>query len=145
MMWVRLVVAAAASLLGLCLIAHIPPFYRAYVDHQQRLDDDAWLRTQCADPDFFSKLRRHTDVCDDARTAFMRPAWLVGFQACLPSMPVLGWHEVALVGFAMMLVPSLLLPLLRAREERWERQRMLDACNPHLLSPTKPSRYALLA
>ena len=62
------VISALASLgmslllatLGLdCLSA----LYSAYNRAQMRLDDEEWLRTNCKDPIFFSKMRAHTTVC----------------------------------------------------------------------------------
>lgn len=144
LVWVRMLTLAAAALAGLWVLSHVPTFHHAYTEHQQRLDEDAWLLAQCADPEFFSNMRRHASVCDDVRVAFARPAWLVAFQACIPNAPVLGWHEVALGGLILLLAPGILLPILRAREERWERARILEACSPMLMPhPLLVSRRAL--
>jgi hypothetical protein len=135
--------AAAAAVMGLWILSRIPTFHRAYTEHQQRLDDDEWLLVQCADPEFFTKMRRHASVCDDVRATFARPTWLVAFQACIPTAPVLGWQEVVLGGLVLLLAPSILLPILRAREEHWERQRIVDACSPMLVHPMLMQRRAL--
>lgn len=132
-MWGRLSFLSAGASMGFWILTHIPIFHRAYTEHQQRLDDDHWLRTQCADPQFFSKLRRHTSLCDDARDAFARPAWLVGLQACMPThLPSLGWEGVVVVGLVLLLAPGILLPIIRTRAEQWERRRVLEACSPML-------------
>jgi hypothetical protein len=133
-MWNHLFTLAACATIALCVLTRIPTFHRAYTEHQQRLDDDEWLRAQCADPHFFSNMRRHTSVCDDARAAFTRPPWLVGVQACLPTrvLPELSWEGVVMVALLLILAPGVLLPVLRARTERMEHIRMLDACSPML-------------
>ena len=133
-MWSRFASLTTAAVVALWAITRVPIFHRAYVEHQQRLDDDAWLRAQCADPHFVNNMRRHTSVCDDARAAFARPPWIVAMQACLPDTPpTLGWEGVALVGRVRFLLPSLLWPVLRARYEHQEHQRVLDACSASLI------------
>jgi hypothetical protein len=134
MMWARLAGLTVGALFAIWAITRVPVFQRAYVEHQQRLEDDAWLRKQCADPHFVNNMRRHTSVCDDARAAFARPPWIVAMQACLPDTPpTLGWEGVALVGLVLFLLPSLLWPVLRARYEHQEHQRVLDACSASLI------------
>ena len=133
-MWGRLTALTATAVVSLWAITRVPVFHRAYVEHQQRLEDDHWLRAQCADPHFVNNMRRHTSVCDDARAAFARPPWIVGMQACLPeTLPSIGWQGVALVGLVLFLLPGLLWPLLRARYEQREHQRVLDACSASLM------------
>ena len=133
-MWARLAGLTVGALFAIWAITRVPVFQRAYVEHQQRLEDDAWLRKQCADPHFVNNMRRHTSVCDDTRAAFARPPWIVAMQACLPDTPpTLGWEGVALVGLVLFLLPSLLWPVLRARYEHQEHQRVLDACSASLI------------
>lgn len=133
-MWGRFAGLTTTAVVALWAATRVPVFHRAYVEHQQRLEDDAWLRAQCADPHFVNNMRRHTSVCDDARAAFARPPWIVGMQACLPDTPPsLGWEGVALVGLVLFLLPGLLWPLLRARYEHREHQRVLDACSASLM------------
>ena len=131
MTWARLAALALAAAAGLWLLARVPVFHRAYTEHQQRLDVEAWLRDQCADPEFSLNMRRHTTACDDARAAFARPAWLVGLHACL-QLPPLSWEAVALAGLLMLLGPTVVLPALHARHERLEHYRVLADCSPAL-------------
>ena len=37
--------------------------YTAYNQAKMRIDDEEWLRNNCRDPVFFSKMRAHTTVC----------------------------------------------------------------------------------
>ena len=142
LMWGRLASVTTCAIITLVGLTRIPIFHRAYVEHQQRLDDDHWLREQCADPHCVNKMRRHTSVCDDARAAFARPPWIVGMQACLPDTPpTLGWEGVAIVGLVLFLLPGILWPMLRARSEQREHQRVLDACSASLLWHGTTSRH----
>jgi hypothetical protein len=138
MMAGRLPVLITLLLLLLLLLTRIPPFYAAYVHHMQTLEDDAWLRTQCADPLFVSRMMRHHDVCERVRESFRQPALLVALQACFPSewqalLPSIGWEWVCLVGLLLFFAPGLLLlPLYRVHRERADHARMLAAASPDL-------------
>ena len=143
-MWSHLLLVASAALGGLWLLSRVPTFHRAYTAHQHRLVADAWLRAQCTDPEFESNIRRYTAACDEALAAFDRPPWLVAMDACLPALPTLGWYELAFGGLLLLLATSMLLPILRAREERWERERILEACNP-MLVPHPMLRHRAIA
>jgi hypothetical protein len=129
----------------LCLLSRIPSFHKAYTEHQQRLEDDAWLRAQCADPLFFTKMRQHTNVCEQVRAAFRRPPFMVGLQAaCVPTaewggtlrallLPSsLGWEGVVVIALCLALGPGLIVPWWRARKDLLEHERLLEACSPLL-------------
>jgi hypothetical protein len=137
------------ALLLLWLVGRTPRFYSAYMQHMQTLEDDAWLRTQCQDPIFVSRMMRHHDVCERVRESFRQPAFLVALQACcVPSewqalMPSVGWETVCLVSFILLLAPGILLPLYRMQKDRVDHARMLEACSPDLPFPwryAKPPR-----
>lgn len=38
-------------------------FCEAYSDLSLRRAEEAWLRQRCQEPDFFSNMRQHTDLC----------------------------------------------------------------------------------
>ena len=98
--------------IGMCLVwllGKVPVFQRAYSEHLQRLEDDTWLQAQCSDPQFFTRMRQHTDVCEHVRASFQQPAILVGLQACIPVeledfFPVLEWQTWAAVAVVMLLL-----------------------------------------
>ncbi len=129
----------------LWVLGRIPVFHAAYVQHLQRLEDDAWLRTQCADPIFVSRMMRHHDVCQRVRESFRQPAFLVAMQACVPSewqalLPSVGWETLLFLALLLfLLAPTVLLPLYRVRRDRFDHLRMLEACSPDLPIPW---RYA---
>ena len=103
-------------------VGRVPIFQKAYAQHAQRLDDDRWLHKQCSDPQFFTRMRQHADVCDTVRTSFRTPAMLAGLQACLPAelrdMLPDGWRAVALGALLMLAAPSVLLPMCRSHSDR---------------------------
>lgn len=129
--------AISAAVFSVWLLGRLPIFQRAYSEHIQRLEDDAWLQAQCGDPHFISRMRQHADVCDRVRASFQQPALLVGLQACVPSelkdlLPSVGWESVALAALLLVAAPSVLLPYFRARSDRHDRDRLLEACSPDL-------------
>jgi hypothetical protein len=120
------------------ILGRIPIFQKAYVEHLQRLEDDTWLQTQCRDPEFFSRMRQHTDVCEHVRASFQQPALLVGLHACMPInlqdfIPVMEWQTwcVLMIGI-LILIPNVILPLYRANEFKREHVRILQACSPQI-------------
>jgi hypothetical protein len=38
-------------------------FYEAYVAESVKRVEEAWLRQKCKDPDFYSNMRQHTNLC----------------------------------------------------------------------------------
>ena len=110
-----------------------PVFHRAYTDHLRALEDDAWLRTQCADPIFVARMIRHHDVCQRVRESFQQPALLVALQAvCHPTAEwwtawsALSWQAVVLLVAVFFLAPGVLLPLYRMRKDHVDHARMLE-------------------
>ena len=106
-----------------------PAYHKAYTEHLQRLEDDAWLQTQCSDPQFIVRMRQHADVCDRVRATFQQPAFLIGMRAMCPQF---GWEAVAVTLLLLLIAPSVLLPYYRDRMDRLDRDRMLEACSPVL-------------
>ena len=61
------------------LVGRVPIFQKAYAQHAQRLEDDRWLHKQCSDPEFFTRMRQHADVCD---TVCLFSVTCTGGRAC---------------------------------------------------------------
>lgn len=113
------------------VVSRVPIFYDAYTAHVQKQADDMWLLEKCMDADFFAKMRQHTDVCDQVRIQYNRPALLVGVERCFPEelsgfflgiMPGWAWYQlfkVVLVCIALgvAVAPSILLPRWRAKQQ----------------------------
>ena len=119
-----------------------PVYHKAYTDHMQRLEDDAWLQTQCSDPQFIVRMRQHADVCDRVRATFQQPAFLVGIHAVCPK---LGWEALAAAVTLLLIAPSVILPYYRDRMDRLDRDRMLEACSPIYPRFTAPRNSARIA
>ncbi len=113
-----------------------PVYHKAYTDHLQRLEDNAWLQTQCRDPQFIVRMRQHADVCDRVREDFLQPAFLIGIRAVC-TVPTLGWEAVAVACALLLMAPSALLPYYRDTMDRMDRDRMLEACSPGLRQPPR--------
>jgi hypothetical protein len=132
------IVIAIVSATAVCIFFFCwPVYHKAYTDHMQRLEDDAWLQTQCSDPQFIVRMRQHADVCDRVRATFQQPAFLVGIQAVCPK---LGWEALAAAVTLLLIAPSVILPYYRDRMDRLDRDRMLEACSPMMPGPIYPLR-----
>ena len=107
--------------------------------HIQHIENDKWLQIQCKNPDFFSRMRHHTSICEKVGSLH-QPAFIVGLQASIPAelkemminldfMP--GWHVFfPIASCILVIVTNVLLPIYKAREDRIEQNRILQACNP---------------
>ena len=40
-------------------------FHEAYIEESSRRADEQWLLLQCKDPEFYSNIRQHTDLCTE--------------------------------------------------------------------------------
>ena len=88
--------------------------YTAYKHATLRLDQEAWLRKNCNDPEFFSHMRAHTTVCSEVEanarigalwmaireiTADLRIAWqpwvIAGLVSVLILFPLI-WSQRAI-------------------------------------------------
>jgi hypothetical protein len=110
----------------------LPVFERAYMQHQQHLQEEAWLHTKCQDPDFFAQMRhRNADMCADVQALFQQSAWWLALKECVPFSP----QYCLVIGFifCLFLLPTFLLPLYQAQQDRWEQQRIFRACSPSLI------------
>ena len=112
----------------LCLMITFPTYQKAYTEHQQRLHVDAWLYAQCQDPNFATRMRAYTDSCEHVHTIYSQSSWWIALQHTYASYSS-GWFMPMLVAMCAGL-PTLLLPLYRARQDLWETQRILRECSP---------------
>lgn len=106
------VACCAVACVG-CLdrLAH---FYQAYQRRSEQLESERWLRDQCRDPLFFSRMHTHTDLClsveNNARVGAFMLALREMTQHFLTQSPLLSgsvpW-PVLLVGLGgLVLLPS---------------------------------------
>ena len=131
----------------LCMLwmsTRIPVFQQAYLQHEQRLENDAWLLKQCNTPDFFVRMSHHSDLCERlmlSANSILAPTWIVALRACLPQFLLelapfdMTWQTwILLVAGFLFSVPMILWPFYCAREEQMEQLRLLEACSPQIKS-----------
>jgi len=60
-------------------------FHEAYVFEVGKRNDERWLLLQCADPDFYSNLRQHSDLCTEVGfiTFILMGRWRVRACVCV--------------------------------------------------------------
>jgi hypothetical protein len=103
-------------------------FYEAYTSALRVVRDEAWIRAQCADPQFYSNLKQHSDLCQSVQINFERSPLLVALNAvsetahlcgrysCTENLMVIsrgGWPVILSVGFFSLLAPTLLVQVMR--------------------------------
>ena len=105
-------------------------FYEAYVDFQGILKDEEWLRVQCTQPEFYSNMRQHSDLCNDVRRNAERSpvlialnevagtAHLCGRHSCMDSLTFLsssaGWPVLVAVAVTVLLAPTMMVRIVRS-------------------------------
>lgn len=47
------------------LVTRLSAFHDAYMAHVNKIQDETWLREKCREPEFFSNLRQHTELCTE--------------------------------------------------------------------------------
>lgn len=103
-------------------------FYEAYTSALRTVRDEAWIRTQCDDPQFYSNLKQHSDLCQSVQINFERSPLLVALNAvsetshlcgrysCTENLVTIskgGWPVILSVGIISLLAPTLLVNIMR--------------------------------
>ena len=103
-------------------------FYEAYTSALRLIRDEAWIRSQCSDPQFYSNLKQHSDICQSVQINFERSpvlvalnavsetAYLCGRYSCVENLAAIsrgGWPVILSVGFMSLLAPTLLVQIMR--------------------------------
>jgi len=109
-------------------IGRIFIFYEAYTSVLRVHKEEAWLRLQCGDPNFYTNMRQHTDVCANVQRNFERIPFLVGLNAvadtahlcgrysCADTVIYLsrgGWPVLVTVALSCLFAPMLLMRVAR--------------------------------
>jgi hypothetical protein len=104
-------------------------FYEAYTSALRIIRDEAWIRTQCTDPQFYSNLKQHSDLCQSVQINFERSPLLVALNAvsetahlcgrysCTDNLIAIsrgGWPVMLSVGFISLIAPTLLVQVMRS-------------------------------
>ncbi len=103
-------------------------FYEAYTSVLRVHKEESWLRVQCADPNFYTNMRQHTDLCANVQRNFERIPFLVGLNAvadtahlcgrysCADTVIYLsrgGWPVLVTVALSCLFAPMLLMRVAR--------------------------------
>ena len=78
--------------------------YTLHSEHataRQRLTDDQWLLKQCGDPDFFMRLKQHTDLCQDVEVNARRSILLHSFSSALRTTQLCGFDSCTNIATAL--------------------------------------------
>jgi hypothetical protein len=60
---------------------------------RQRLMDDQWLLAKCGEPDFYIRLKQHTDLCEGVEANARRSILLHSFASALRSTQLCGYDS----------------------------------------------------
>ena len=106
-------------------VSRVFVFYEAYSTFLNILKDEAWLRAQCALPEFYSNLRQHTDLCNAVRLNAERSPLLIalnevagtahicGRLSCFDMLSNAGWPVILTAVFVVLFMPSVFFRLVR--------------------------------
>lgn len=111
------------------VVSGIYNFHLAYSSHTAKKNDDKWLLTKCSEPDFFIRLKQHTDLCDSitknaqsnailfALNQVVSTTHVCGSRSCFEIasdiVNKLGWQAVLLLGIVAVVVAHTTITLLR--------------------------------
>ena len=86
-------VALTAFWVASFLIIRIAIFAEAMQEAKSVQADEAWLLQQCQDPDFYSKMRLHTDLCIQVQRNAERSPVIVALKAVANTAHLCGRHS----------------------------------------------------
>ena len=98
--------------------------HEAYQTQAHKIQDEAWLRAQCANATFYNNMRHHTTLCEEVEaTARIGAAWhaLAAVSGYLPLADAaraarsLSWQALAAAGLLCLLFLSAIVACLRSR------------------------------
>ena len=70
-------------------------FYEAYTKITFIQKQDEWVRLQCSDPNFYTNMRQHTDLCATVQLNFERVPFLVALNAVADTAHLCGRYSCA--------------------------------------------------
>jgi ABC-type Fe3+ transport system permease subunit len=98
---VRLLLMISKHITWVCMIVFTSLIvfnfvYTLHTEHataRQRLMDDQWLLARCGEPDFYMRLKQHTDLCEGVEANARRSILLHSFTAALSSAQLCGFDS----------------------------------------------------
>jgi hypothetical protein len=147
-------------------------FYEAYQTESKRKEDERWLRVRCQEPEFYSNMKQHSDLCNQVEINARRSTFLTALHTVLDSTYLCGYESclslagsaaswivgagmpfVAVVVVLLLLTPTLLYPCFRIYLDRMADRRIMSLYNApygmdryvegHRSSPMIQDSYAL--
>lgn len=105
----HLALALAKHVTTICMVVFtaLVVFNFLYVLHtehataRQRLLDDQWLFERCGEPDFYIRLKQHTDLCEGVEANARRSILLHSFTAALRNTQLCGFDTCANIAQAV--------------------------------------------
>lgn len=139
--------------LGMLFISRMYILHEAYNAEVSKRQNETWLVKQCADAEFFSNFRQHSDLCMQVYSNSRQNLFLnalntmaVNTYACgsMPCVDIiqslvsrLGWVSLAIIGLVAFLLPNALFALHRFMQFR-------DALTHERALYTRHSRFGVL-
>jgi hypothetical protein len=120
-----LLVMVTCSITGGIIVSRVYIFYEAYAQFTLKRTDEAWLRSQCKEAEFYSNMRQHTDICAQVEQNAMQwvllhslntvctTAHMCGSRSCMEYVNDLvvrgiAWPVAAVVCLFVITIPSII-------------------------------------
>lgn len=116
--------------MGTILISRLNIFHETYVSESQKILDEKYLLSKCEDPEFFSNIRHHTNICTEVSAnskanVFLKAlsvasdtTHLCGSASCAETLRAavakLTWQALVALGVFAMIFPNFIYGLCRA-------------------------------
>lgn len=130
------------------LFTRIYLFYEAYQNESKKKEDERWLRIRCTEPEFYSNMKQHSDLCNQVeinarRSTFLTAlhivldsTYLCGYESCLTLLGNItswmigaGLPVVIFIVVLLLLTPTLLYPCFRMYLDRMAERRIMSVYN----------------
>jgi hypothetical protein len=138
---VPLATLTCAMVLCITCINQLCQFHQIFQATSARLESERWLLSQCSDPNFFSKMHLHTDLCftveNNARVGVFMLSLREFTHLLLTSElfcrlgagwihSLFSWPVAMCVGLLLLFAPSWVVSSTRSMRRRWPSCR--DGC-----------------
>jgi uncharacterized membrane protein len=85
----------AAVMLVLVIVNFMLAFHSEHAAVRQKLKDDTWLLARCGEPDFYLKLKQHSDLCAEVEANARRSVLLHCVKTALKQTELCGFVSCA--------------------------------------------------
>jgi hypothetical protein len=135
----NLVSVCASVVAAFFVLQKVCALHTAYQLRSTRIENETWLRDQCASPEFYTNMRYHTNLCEEVEaTARIGAAWhaLTEVAGSLPvpdllnALHRLGWPFACALAAAFLFFPTVVIAQMRHRYEKLPLYQYNDGCAP---------------